>query len=137
MSKGMKRQLTITFEEARARLPEALAAEGFGVLSEIDVRATLERKLGKDIGDYRIFGACNPALAYRALSHDRAIGTMLPCNVVLHGNEGGGATVIAVDPLETVAASDPELAPVAQEVRERLERVVDAMGRARPPGSAG
>lgn len=130
MTIGMKRALRQGFEEVRAKIPAALEAEGFGVLSEIDVQATLLRKLGRDIGPYRIFGACNPELAHRALRHDPAVGTLLPCNVALFSAETGGCVVVAVDPLETIAAGDEALRPVAAEVRERLERVVDALQRA-------
>ncbi|MEO6773362.1 MAG: DUF302 domain-containing protein [Kofleriaceae bacterium] len=121
---GIRRDLTISYDEALARLPEALKAEGFGVLTEIDVAATLKAKLGKDFRRYKILGACNPTLAHEALGKSLEIGVMLPCNVVVYERDGGGATVIAVDPMQTIAAQDAALAPVAEQVRGRLARVV-------------
>lgn len=127
MSLGIRRELGIGFDDAVARLPKALEQEGFGVLTEIDVAATLRKKLGVERRPYRIFGACNPALAHRALTHDPSIGTMLPCNVVLYEADDGSTVVIAVDPLETLAARDEALRPIAEEVRGRLVRVVGAL----------
>ncbi|MFO0615571.1 MAG: DUF302 domain-containing protein [Polyangiaceae bacterium] len=127
MSVGIQRKLNIGFEEALKRLPKALEGEGFGVLTEIDVAATLHKKLGVEHRPYRILGACNPTLAHRALGHDLSIGTMLPCNVVVYQGDDGNAVLIAVDPLETLAARDEALRPIAEEVRGRLVRVVNAV----------
>ena len=123
----MKRTLSISYDAALARLPEALASEGFGVLTEIDVRETLRAKLGVELRRYKIFGACNPPLAYRALQADLDIGVMLPCNVVVY-EEGDRAVVNAVDPLQTIAAQSDALRPIAEEVRGKLVRALDRLG---------
>jgi uncharacterized protein (DUF302 family) len=117
-----------SYEDVLARLPRLLEAEGFGVLTEIDVQATLKKKLGIDFRRYRILGACNPGLAHRVLSADLEVGALLPCNVVVHEADGGGAVVLAVDPLQAIAAASPAVKPVAEEVRQRLRRVLDAVG---------
>lgn len=126
---AMKRQLTATYDSVLARIPEALAAEGFGVLTEIDVRETLKKKLGVEFGRYKILGACNPALAHRALTGDMDVGVLLPCNVVVYENEDKSTTVSAVDPAEAIGNfGDAEMRAVAREVRERLERVLEKLG---------
>lgn len=110
------------------RVREALAAEGFGVLTEIDIEATLRTKLDVEVGGYRILGACNPALAHRGLQADPSLGALLPCNVVLRAAEGGGTEVLAVDPNAMMGVSAaPGMDEVADEVRERLERVLAAL----------
>ena len=124
MPLGLKRLLRGGFEDALARVPEALKAEGFGVLTEIDVADTLKRKLGVDFRRYRILGACNPALAREALEADLDVGVMLPCNVIVY-EEGGRAVVVAVDPMQNPAArEDPRVRKVAETVRVKLGRVV-------------
>ncbi len=127
MLPGIRRSLTLDYDTALARLPDALRTEGFGVLTEIDMAQTLRAKLGVEFRRYKILGACNPPLAYRALSHEVEIGIMLPCNVVIYERDGGGANLIAIDPLATLAAHDPTLAPIAAEVRARLERAIAAL----------
>jgi uncharacterized protein (DUF302 family) len=112
------------FDNAKARVVEALKEEGFGVLTEIDVRATLKAKLGVDFRRYTILGACNPQFAFRALSLEDKIGTMLPCNVVVQ-EKGDGIEVSIVDPVASMQAIENEaLAEVANEVRQRLQAVV-------------
>jgi uncharacterized protein (DUF302 family) len=121
--------LDAPFDEAVRRLRDALAAQGFGVLTEIDVRATLKEKLDADLEPYLILGACNPALAHRALEADRSIGLLLPCNVVVRGNPDGGTLVQALDPKVMVELTAlPELQPVADEVRRRLDAALDSLG---------
>jgi uncharacterized protein (DUF302 family) len=122
---GIEKVSGWTFEEALERVPELLKAEGFGVLTQIDVQATLKQKLGVDFRKYRILGACNPQLAHRALSAMPEVGVLLPCNVVLQEREDGKVVVRAVDPMQTIAAAEPALAPIASEVRARLARVLD------------
>ncbi len=112
------------FDEVLARLPELLQAEGFGVLTRIDVKDTLKQKLGVDFRRYAILGACNPGFAHQALSADLEVGVMLPCNVVVYEGDDGKAVVMAIDPMQTIAAASPEVRRVAEQVRERLERVV-------------
>ena len=117
----------LSLADADRAVREALADQGFGVLTEIDVAATLKQKLGVDHRRYKILGACNPPLAHRALGIELEIGVMLPCNVVVYERDDGGATVVAIDPSATVAAADPALAPIAAEVRARLARVVESL----------
>jgi uncharacterized protein (DUF302 family) len=122
---GMKKQTRATFEEVLARLPDLLKAEGFGVLTQIDVKETLKQKIGVDFKKYRILGACNPQLAHQALSHHTDVGVFLPCNVVVYEGDDGRAVVVAVDPLQTMASQLPDLATLAGEVRSRLARVLE------------
>lgn len=112
-------------EAADPRVRAALAEEGFGVLTELDVEQTLRTKLGVEVGGYRVLGACNPGLAHRGLSADPDLGALLPCNVVLRANDDGGTDVLAVDPHAMMMMSDAaELAAVADEARGRLERAL-------------
>jgi uncharacterized protein (DUF302 family) len=127
MMPAIRKELTIGFEEALARVPAALREEGFGVLTRIDVAATLAEKLGVQHRRYEILGACNPSLAHRALSIEPDIGVMLPCNVTVYERDDRGATVVAIDPTRTAAAEDPALASIAAEVREKLARVIESL----------
>ena len=123
---GMSRTVRLGYEEALARTREALAGEGFGVLTEIDVAATLRKKLGVEFRPYIILGACNPPLAHRALEAEPEIGLLLPCNVVVYTTENPADTVVAaLDPVEALSLSGNEaVQPIAREVRERLQRVL-------------
>jgi uncharacterized protein (DUF302 family) len=123
---GMRKRVAGRYDDVVAKVQEALKAEGFGVLTRIDVKATLKEKIGVDFRRYEILGACNPRFAHQALGIELGIGTMLPCNVAVWEEDGGAVTVSAVDPLQTIAAQDARLAPVAGQVRERLAA---AMGR--------
>jgi uncharacterized protein (DUF302 family) len=126
-SYGLTKRLPgVSFEEAVRRVTEALKSEGFGVLTEIDVRETLKKKLGVDFARYVILGACNPALAHRALSADPYIGLLLPCNVIVM-EEPGASTVSIADPRAMFRIVElPEVAPIADEAETRLKR---ALGR--------
>jgi uncharacterized protein (DUF302 family) len=124
MAFSMKRTLESSYDEALQRVPEALKSEGFGVLTEIDVKQTLQNKLGVDFRRYKILGACNPPLAHEALSTTLEAGVMLPCNVIVYEGDDGRAVVHAVDPMQTIAAGDPQLSRLAATVREKLERVL-------------
>ncbi len=125
---GIRRTLDIGFDEALARVPEALKAEGFGVLTEIDVQATLKKKLDVDFRRYRILGACNPPFAHRALQHSLDVGMLMPCNVVVYETDDGKTVVSAVDPMQTMAAQgDAAIQPLAEEVRRKLQRVVESL----------
>lgn len=124
---GMPVHTTLTFDAALTRVPEALKAEGFGVLTEVDVTATMKAKLGVDFRRYKILGACNPTLAHRALSTNLSAGTMMPCSVAVYEADDGKATVVAIDPEQTPAAQSPELHAIMGEVRERLSRVIAAL----------
>lgn len=126
MIPALEKVLSTGYDEVLAKLPEALKAEGFGVLTEIDVRDTLRDKLGVEFRRYKILGTCNPPLAHRALQAELDVGLMLPCNVIVY--EDGGKTIVkAIDPMETIAAHHAELRPVADEVRARLARVVERL----------
>lgn len=127
MTPGIRKELTSSYDEALVRVPEALKTEGFGVLTEIDIAATLQAKLGVEFRRYKIFGACNPALAHKALGVMLEVGVMLPCNVVVYERDGGGATVVAIDPMATMATQDPRLAEIAADVRSRLVRVIEQL----------
>jgi uncharacterized protein (DUF302 family) len=130
-SYGISTTVPLPYERAVDRTREELAKEGFGVLTEIDVRATLQKKLGVDFRPYVILGACNPPLAHQALSAERHIGLLLPCNVIVYADdEPGKSTVAVLDPVEALSLSgNQEIAPLAGEVRSRLERVVQALTR--------
>jgi uncharacterized protein (DUF302 family) len=121
------RTLDAPLDEAEARVRDALTEEGFGVLTEIDVQATLKKKLDVDFRPYKILGACNPPAAHRALQAEPLIGTMLPCNVILHDVGDGRTEVAAVDPVASMAAVENDtLGGIAEEIRDRLRRAVDA-----------
>ena len=124
---GMRKFVGKGFDEVLARLPEALKAEGFGVLTRIDVKATLKEKLGVEFKRYQILGACNPRYAHQALTAMPEVGALLPCSIAVWEEEGGGTTVNAVDPLQTIAAASPALAPIAAEVRAGLARALEAL----------
>jgi uncharacterized protein (DUF302 family) len=128
MSYYINRVLPIAFDEAVRRTIDALKMEGFGVLTEIDVSATLKAKIGVDYPNYRILGACNPALAYEALKLEDKVGTMLPCNVVVRDAGDGTTEVAAIDPVASMQAIDnPELKRAAAQVRARLEKAIDRL----------
>ena len=125
MSYHMSRVIESGFDEAVARVTEALKAEGFGVLTQIDVAATLKDKIGKDFRPYRILGACNPGLAFQALSAEDHVGLMLPCNVVVQQRDGGEVEISAIDPSAPMQAiGNPALDGVAAAVRDKLRKVV-------------
>jgi len=128
MSYYFNKTLAIAFDEAVERVKAELKKEGFGVLTEIDVRKTLKEKMGVDFRRYRILGACNPPYAYKALMTEDKIGTMLPCNVIVQELAPGQVEVAAIDPLASMAAvKNEDLGAIGLEVREKLKRVVDAL----------
>ncbi len=127
ISLGLTVRLRTDFETALARVADALKAEGFGVLTEIDVQDTLKKKLGVDFRPYKILGACNPPLAYRALTAAPEVGLLLPCNVTVT-QAGDAVEVSIVDPMGMLGiVGRPELEPIAEEARARLERVAAAL----------
>jgi uncharacterized protein (DUF302 family) len=118
--------LKITFDKAVAKVTEELKKGGFGVLTEIDVKETLRKKLNVDFRKYRILGACNPPSAYKALQAEDKIGLMLPCNVIVQELPGGKVEVAAIDPVASMAAIDnPKLRDVGEQVRAKLKAVID------------
>ena len=124
----LHRHVEGSFQDVVAATRAALAAEGFGILTEIDVQATLASKLGVAMPPYLILGACNPALAHRALTHDPAIGTLLPCNVVVAEAADGRVSVAAIDPRARFAVvDDAAMAPIVDDARARLERSLAAL----------
>jgi uncharacterized protein (DUF302 family) len=128
MSYHISKTVAGSMDDVAARVTAALAEKGFGVLTTIDVQATLKKKLGVDFRPYRILGACNPHYAYRALQAEDKIGTMLPCNVILQERGSGKVEVSAVDPVASMAAVEaPALAPLAREVRGLLASVVESL----------
>lgn len=123
MSYYLGRMLSLSFDAAVARTMDALKKEGFGVISDIDIKETLKKKIGVDYPSYRILGACNPALAYEALKLENKVGTMLPCNVVVRDAGNGQTEVAAIDPVASMQAIDNrELKRAAEQVRAKLER---------------
>jgi uncharacterized protein (DUF302 family) len=117
-----------SFDDAIKRATEELRKEGFGVLTQIDVKATLKEKLNVDFKPYRILGACNPPFAYRALQKEERIGTMLPCNVIVRDVGDGEVEISAVDPIASMQAiENADLAEIAVEVRAKLQKVVDSI----------
>ena len=125
---GISKTLSCSYDEAVEKTREALAAESFGVLTEIDVQATLKKKLDKDFRKYIILGACNPPYAFKALTAETDIGLLLPCNVIVYENEGGGSTVSAIDPIVAMGmVENPALEDVAKEVREKLVNVIKSL----------
>lgn len=125
---GIRRLLNQGYDEVLARVPEALQSEGFGIVTELDMRETLKRKLGIEFRRYKILGACNPPLAHRALEAELEVGLMMPCNVVVYEESSGRTVVCAVDPLQTLARrGGPVLAEVASAVRKKLERALDRL----------
>lgn len=126
MSYYFNKTLNTTFDQAIDRVTEELKKEGFGILTEIDVKATLKKKLDVDFRPYRILGACNPTFAHRALLAEDKIGTMLPCSVIVQELGENRIEVAAVDPEASMQAVDnPKLADIAGEVRAMLERVIE------------
>jgi uncharacterized protein (DUF302 family) len=125
---AISRVVSLSFEQADQRVRQALKDEGFGVLTEIDVAATLKEKLDVDFPRYTILGACNPPLAHKALQAEPDVGLLLPCNVVVRALPDGQTVVQALDPVQQLGVADaPGLEPLAREVRERMERVIAAV----------
>ena len=125
---GFGKPVDLGFEEAIETVTEELDKEGFGILTEIDVQATLKKKLGEDMRPYRILGACNPPLAHQAVSAVPEIGLLLPCNVLVREDDDGKVHVSFMDPGSVLGLVDnPDVEPLADQVKERLERVLAAL----------
>jgi len=126
---GIRRVVALPYEEAVGKTKEALKQQGFGVLSEIDMKAKLKEKLDVDYKRYVILGACNPPLAYKALQADPEIGLLLPCNIIVYETGTGESVVSAVDPnsMTAIVGDNPVIAEVARDARQRLEKAVAAI----------
>ncbi|HSM31948.1 MAG TPA: DUF302 domain-containing protein [Woeseiaceae bacterium] len=125
---GFGKPVDLGFEEAIETVTEELDKEGFGILTEIDVQATLKKKLGEDMPPYRILGACNPPLAHQAVSAVPEIGLLLPCNVLVREDDEGKVHVSFMDPGSVLGLVDnPDVVPLAEQVKEKLERVLAAL----------
>ena len=130
MSYYLSKTLSTDFDSAVSRTIDALKAEGFGIITDIDIKKTLKVKIGVDFPSYRILGACNPALAYEALTLESKVGTMLPCNVVVRDAGNGATEVAAVDPVASMQAiENPALNDTAAKVQLMLRQVVDDIGK--------
>ncbi len=123
---SMRKDSKLSYDQAIGQLPELLKSEGFGVITEIDMRETLKKKIGADIRRYKVLGACNPHFAHQALREDLDIGVLLPCNVAVYEADDGHAVVATIDPSRTMAAHDaPALTTLAAQVRSALTRVLE------------
>jgi len=128
MNYYFSKTLDLSFDEAIKRVTDELKKEGFGVLTEIDVKATLKKKLDADFRNYRILGACNPPLAHQALQAEPHIGLMLPCNVVVQEDENGQTVVSAIDPVASMQAVENEsLGKIAGQVGPKLQKVIECL----------
>ena len=124
----LSKTVNLSFEETVARITEELKKEGFGILTEIDMQATLKKKLDVDMRPYKILGACNPPFAYKAVQTESHIGLLLPCNVIVQDAGQGKTEVAAIDPVVSMSRVDnPALEPVAQDVRAKLQRAIDCV----------
>jgi uncharacterized protein (DUF302 family) len=129
MSYYMSTSMTMGFDDALTRVKEELKKEGFGILTEADIQATLKEKLGVGFRRYRILGACNPPYAYKALQSEPRIGLLLPCNVIVQETEPGRVEVAAIDPVESMSRVDNQLLlPVATEIQAKMRKVIAALG---------
>ena len=127
MTYGYKREVALSFLEAVDKVKEELAKEGFGVLTDIDVKATLKAKLGVEYENYRILGACNPASAYSVLQVEKDIGLLLPCNIIVY-EEGGATFVSAILPTMAMnMVEKPSLSGIAKTVEDKLKRAIDSV----------
>jgi uncharacterized protein (DUF302 family) len=128
MSYYFSRKVNIPYDEAIIKVTEELKKEGFGILTEIDVKETLKKKLDVDFHKYKILGACNPPYAYKALQAEDKIGLMLPCNVIVQETPEGLVEVAAIDPIASMqAVENPALGEVASGVQDKLKKVIDSM----------
>jgi uncharacterized protein (DUF302 family) len=128
MSYYFSKTLAMLFDEAIIKVTEELKKEGFGIITEIDVKETLKKKLNVDFKKYRILGACNPSFAYQALEAEDKIGTMLPCNVIVQEISEGKTEVAAIDPIASMQAiENPKLRNVAEQVQAKLKKVIDSL----------
>ncbi|MBF8435874.1 DUF302 domain-containing protein [Halanaerobiaceae bacterium Z-7014] len=125
---SMKKKVDLNYEDALEKVKAELKEEGFGVLSEIDMKQTFKDKIGEDFNKYIILGACNPKFAYKALQMEEDIGLLLPCNVVVYTSDSGDTSVAIINPMEVMnLPNNQEIKELAKEIKERLERVIKNM----------
>ena len=123
---GFTKEVGYSFDEAIEKVTAGLKAEGFGILTEIDVKETLKKKLDVDFRPYKILGACNPSFAYKSLQAEEQIGLMLPCNVIVYVNDNGGTVVSCIDPIASMqAVKNKNLKEIAETVRNKLKKVIE------------
>ncbi len=128
MSYSISTEVDLSYDEALEKVTEELQKEGFGVLTEIDVKKTLKEKLDVDVSRYKILGACNPSFAHKALQAEPGVGLLLPCNVIVYESEDGVTNVAAINAEAMLGVVDrDDIAPIAQDVNKRLKRVIDNM----------
>ena len=128
MSYSISKEVDLSYDEALEKVTEELQKEGFGVLTEIDVKKTLKEKLDVDVSRYKILGACNPSLAHKALLAEPGVGLLLPCNVIVYESEDGVTNVAAINAEAMLGVVDrDDIAPIAQDVNKRLKRVIGNM----------
>jgi uncharacterized protein (DUF302 family) len=128
MSYSFSKKVVLSYEKTIEKVTEELKKEGFGVLTEIDVKDTLKKKLNVDFKKYKILGACNPPFAHRALQSEEQIGLMLPCNVIVYETDDGQSVVAAIDPVASMqAVQNPGLKKIADEVQSKLKKVIDSV----------
>lgn len=128
MSYSISKEVDLSYDEALEKVTEELQKEGFGVLTEIDVKKTLKEKLDVDVSRYKILGACNPSLAHKALLAEPGVGLLLPCNVIVYESEDGVTNVAAINAEAMLGVVDrDDIAPIAQDVNKRLKRVINNM----------
>lgn len=126
MAYNLTKHVAYSFQEALEKTKAALSKEGFGVISEIDLKEKFKEKLNVDFREYKILGACNPKLAYQAIEQEDKIGVLLPCNVLVQEHTNGKVEVTAVNPMETMSAvNNPELESIASEVSEKLKKIIE------------
>ena len=134
MKYGYSKPVNLSYEDAIERVTEELSERGFGVLTEIDVKATMKKKLDKDVNEYVILGACNPQFAHQALEQEQELGLLLPCNVIVYKTDAGETRVASVnaETMLSLVGDDPGMQEIAAEVTQRLESAVDAVAETAP-----
>ncbi|ORX23307.1 hypothetical protein BVF91_07185 [Thermoanaerobacterium sp. PSU-2] len=127
MDLDITKEVAYSFAEAVEKVKEALKGVGFGILVEIDMKDTIKKKIGKDMMNYVILGACNPTYAYEVLNIDPEVGLLLPCNVIVYEKSDGSVVVSAIDPLKALPSNDEKLSKIAEEVADKLKKAIDVL----------
>lgn len=127
MGLDITKEVAYSFAEAVEKVKEALKGVGFGILVEIDMKDTIKKKIGKDMMNYVILGACNPTYAYEVLNIDPEVGLLLPCNVIVYEKSDGSVVVSSIDPLKALPSNDEKLSKIAEEVADKLKKAIDVL----------